>query len=516
MTEKTPASTSSDYDAMSSYWAMTSTMLGGTPAMRAAGKTYLPKFPNESTADYDLRLANAKFTNIFGDILETLASKPFEKEVDVQDAEPLEDLIEDIDGQGNHLHVFAAKAFHYGIANAVHWVMVEYTKGVPTGATVAQEKAIGARPYWVHIPAQSLLAVYSENVGGKETITHARIREDVKEREGFGEVKKERVRVLNREVVANEQGDIVSAGPATWELFEKQKDAQGKEAWVSIGFGAYSIGIIPLVPFVTGRREGSSWVIKPPLADAAYLQVEHYQQESGLKHKNELNNFTMLAGQGVSPPMGDDGKPVVVPAGPQTVLYAPPDGNGNSGTWEWLAVETAGLDFSLKYIQSIESQIRELGRQPLTAQAGNITTITAAFAGDKAHTVIEAWALNFKDFLEQCLKITAMWRKVDVEPEVEISTDFALSLKEDTGISSLDAAHERGALSWDTWFEEMKRRGIIGPNVDKDDERERILAEVPGDATQEELDAAMNGGTQGSDTQSPDQQDIPDPEQIAA
>lgn len=480
MTEKTPDSTSSDYEAMVPYWTMTSAILGGTPAMRAAGQRYLPKFPNESQTDYDIRLKNARFTNIFGDILETLSSKPFEQELTVEKADAVKDLIEDIDGQGNHLHVFAAQAFHDGIAYAIHWVLVDYTKDVPAGATVAIEKELGARPYWVHIPAQSLLAVYSENTAGKETIVHARIREDAKERDGYGETIRSRVRVLNREVERNEQGDAISAGPATWELFEKRKDDKGSEKWVSIGSGEYSIGVIPLVPFITGRRVGASWVIAPPLADAAYLQIEHYQQESGLKHKNELNNFTMLAGQGVSPPLDEDGKPAAVPAGPHTVLYAPPNGDGkNNGKWEWLAVETAGLEFSLKYVQAIEAQIRELGRQPLTAQSGNITTITAAFAGDKAHTVIEAWALNFKDALENCLKLTAMWRKVTVEPEVQVNTDFSLSLKEDTGTSSLDAAQERGALSWDTWFEEMKRRGIIGPNVDKEAERQRIRTEHP-------------------------------------
>jgi hypothetical protein len=489
--QKTPESTSSDYDAMCTYWDMVSAILGGTPTMRLAGQTYLPKFTNESRSDYEIRLKNAKFTNLFGDILSTLASKPFEQELTVDKAEAVDDLIEDIDGQGNHVQVFASQAFYDGIANAVHWCLVDYTKDVPQGATVAAEKALGARPYWVQISARSLLAVYSENVAGKETIVHARIREDVKERDGYGEAVKKRVRVLNRELVVDEQGNVTAAKAATWELFEKQKLAAGGDTWTSIGTGSYSIGIIPLVPFVTGRRYGASWVFKPPLADAAYLQIEHYQQESGLKHKNDLNNFSMLAGQGVEPPIGEDGQPAKVPSGPQTVLYAPPSGDKAGGRWEWLDVKVEGLKFSLEYIQSIEAQLRELGRQPLTAQSGNITTITAAFAGDKAHTVIEAWALNFKDFLENCLKITAMWRKTTIEPVVQINTDFSLSLKEDTGVTSLDAAQERNALSWETWFMEMKRRGIIGPNVDKDEERQRILDEIPGEPTDDEIEAAL-------------------------
>ncbi len=439
MIEKGPDNPSSDYEAMLPYWQMSDALIGGAQAMRKGGQTYLPKFPNESDADYKLRLSNAKFTNIFGDILETLASKPFEQELMVENAGATEPYLEDIDGDKNHIHVFAGTVFHSAIADAITWILVDYTKGVPPGATVAQERALGARPYWVHIKASDLLAIYTKKIGGVETIVHARIREDVKEQDGYEEVSKERVRVLNREVIYNDSGDAVSASDATWELFEKQKDTTtGKENWVSLGGGVYTIGEIPLVPVITGRRKGKGWQFKPALLDAANLQVKHYQYESGLDYAADLTCFPMLAGNGVSPSKGEDGAVQPVPVGPKAVLYAPPNGEGDHGQWEFIEPGAQSLTFiSEKMIKATEEQIRELGRQPLTAQSGNITTITAAFAGDKAHTVIEAWALNLKDALENCLKLTAKWLRQDLEPEVQINTDFSLAMKEDTGMSSL-------------------------------------------------------------------------------
>ena len=502
--EKTPRSQSSDALAMAPYLDKVAAIMGGTEAMRAAGEKYLPKFPNESDLDYKFRRSNAKFTNIFGDIVDTLAAKPFAEEIEITGAGPLlEPLLEDIDGQGNHVHVVAGVVFHAGVSDAITWILVDHLNGVGTGATIAEERAAGSRPVWVHVPHSNVLAVYSEVVAGREIITHARLLEVSSERSGpWGEKTVERVRVYDRAVVRDEAtGRAVSASPATWGLYEeRQVDAvSARKEWVPVAEGVITIGVIPLVPLITGRRRGSAWSVRPPLLAAADLQIEHFQQESGLKHSIALNNFTMLAGNGVQPPIGPDGKTETAPVGPMTVLYAPPSGDGRHGEWTWLQVETAGLEFAAKHIAAIEAQIRELGRQPLTAQSGNITTITAAFAGDKAHTVIEAWAINAKDALERALGLTEMWLGETAAPEVEIKTDFALDLKDDDGSADLIEARKNGDLSQDTLWSELKRRGKLSANFDADEERKRLLAEAPGDLTPEEIAALDQSGAAGAD-----------------
>ncbi|MTH95544.1 DUF4055 domain-containing protein, partial [Roseibium sp. RKSG952] len=452
---KTPDTPSSDHAAMMPYWQMIAAILGGADTMRAAGTTYLPKFPNETEGDYEYRRGNAKFTNIFGDIVETLSSKPFEQELTVDGSDDaIDELLEDIDGQGNHLHVFAADLFHAGVADAISWLMVDYTRDVPEGATKAQEREIGARPYWVHIPALNLLAAYSERIGGKDQFVHVRIREDTVIRDGFGEITKERVRVLDRAVAYDESGNAVSAGAPTWAVHEKREKTNGVGSeWIVIAEGQMTIDVIPLVPFIAGKRLGASWKVRPPLKDAAHLQIKHYQYESGLDHAAEMTCFPMLAGNGVEPPKGDDGKIQSVPVGPMAVLYAPMGNEGRHGQWEVIEPAATSLTFIADHmVKATEAQIRELGRQPLTAQSGNITTITAAFAGDKAHTVVEAWALNLKDTLENGLALTARWMKSNAEPVVSVNTDFSLSLKEDTGADSIEKARERGDLSQETYW----------------------------------------------------------------
>lgn len=486
-----PSTPSSDYAAMLPYWMMVQTILAGAAAMRAAGQTYLPKFEAESPDDYELRRKHAKFTNIYRDIVENLAAKPFSKEVALVDgkaSETVKSLLEDIDGAGNNLHVFASHLFFAGINDAVSWILVDKTP-VPEGANRKTERDLGARPYWINVPAIRLLAAYSATINGKEEFVHVRIHEPETIRDGFGEKSINRVRVLDRAPL-----DGGGFAPATWELFEERKNTTtGKDEWISIGSGPIAIGVISIVPFITGRRQGGSWRFIPPMQDAAYLQVEHYQQESGLKYASENTAFPMLAGNGVTPPVDAAGNVTAAPVGPKRVLYAPPTISGDSaahGEWKFIEPTAASLKFLADQIKATEQQLRELGRQPLTAQTGNLTVVTTAFAAQKGNTAIQAWALNLKDALEQALALTAMWLGETAEPEVTVHRDFAIDVETDKAADVLLKMREANDISREALIEEAKRRDWLSPEYDAEEDMALILAAVPGEDEEDDIKAA--------------------------
>jgi hypothetical protein len=480
MDEK-PNSTSADHKAMADYWRMVETILGGAKAMRAAGETYLPKFEVESQAEYDLRRKHAKFTNVYRDIVENLAQRPFGTEVAINDDAPpdLTTFAEDVDGRGNNLHVFAGDVFFAGINAAIDWIMVDYTKGVPQGATRADEARLGARPYWVRYPASSVLAAYSAQINGREEFVHVRLSECVTERSGFKEVKKDRVRVLNRE--ETEDGQY---GPATYEVWEKQEvTGHDKNDWIVIeGPTPISIGIIPMVPFLAGRRIGQRWQVHPPMRDAADLQIDLYQQENALKNAKEFTAFPMLSASGVDPQISDDGKPMAIAVGPKTVLYggAATDGGGG-GSWEFIEPSASSLSFLADDIKDTIKELRELGRQPLTAQSGNLTVVTTAFAAQKGNSAIQAWALNLKDALERALQITALWLRIDGEATVTINTDFDLGFGDDESFAQVIEMYRDGTISREQLVHEAKRRGIIDRDYDGDVDLDQILKEMDGE-----------------------------------
>ncbi len=530
-----PDAKSSDYSAMLPYWQMIEAILGGADTMRAAGETYLPKFENESRADYDHRKRAAPFTNLYADISQSLASKPFGRELSLkkppklvtppppvvapltvvgappvtpkpapdQDADdPIATLCEDIDGQGNNLHVFASNYFQRAIDKAVDWIFVDHTKTMaPEGRTlsVAEEREQGARPYWVHVPAENLLAVYSDRVNGTEVFVHARIYEPATIRDGFGEKTVERVRVLDRQPLAVDADGIANGyGPATYEVYEKTpgKPADGyggaatDDTWASIeGPSPLTIGIIPLVPFVTGKRIGSSWCIRPALRDIAHLQIEEFQQESNLKSVLELTCYPMLAGNGVAKPVDAQGQDIRVPVGPRGVLFAPPDNTGKSGSWSFIEPGAASITALQAHLEATQKNMRDLGMQPLTT--ANLTVITTANVSMKAHSVIQAWALKLKDALEQALKYTAMWMGDESKaPEVDVFQDFGVDLEAGNEVDSLIKMQAANALSKRTLQEELRRRGVLSDNFDTDEEQARIAFEEQGLEPEEAIDPA--------------------------
>lgn len=509
--EAGPDTTSSDYDSMFPYWSKVADILGGATAMRklpVGGNPYLPQFPNESLADYQRRVQNAKFSNIYRDIVESLAAKPFTKEVTLAEgaADQYKQMAEDIDGAGNHLHVFAGQAFFDGINNAVDWIMVDYVRMRP-GSTLADERRMNARPYWVHVPARRVLAVYSGRIGAEEVLTHVRILESGKQRDpnGYGEVETTRVRVYDRAPIVDEEtGETVNYAPATYEVLEQKSYSSGgrtSTTWESVDSGPISIGIIPMVPVIMGRRKEGSWRFIPPLQDAVELQIEHFQQESGLKHASENAAFPMLAGNGVTPPMvpnpraGEEGQPAMVPGtvpvGPKTVLYAPPNDQGEHGEWAFIEPAGSSLKFLADEVDKTEKQLRELGRQPLTAQTGNLTVVTTAFAAQKGNSLIQAWAMNLKDALENAWAVTAMWLGQSNAPAVFVNTDFDIGLSDDQDPATLLQMRASGDLSHKTLCGEFQRRGILSAEFDFDEEVDLLNEEGPGEDDEADRQAAM-------------------------
>lgn len=489
-----PSEVSGDHAAMAPYWVMVETILDGAGAMRMAQTDYLPQFPNESNTDYTYRANNAKFTNIYADIVSGLAAKPFAEQAEVEEegtSPRVVELSQDIDGRGNNLHVFASDVFFHGINYAISWILVDFTQAKPNPdgrvLSAAQETKQKLRPYWVHVPARRVLAVYSATIAGKEEFVHLRLEENVTERSGFSETLVEQVRVFNREpIIDDDTGLAADYAPATYQLWRK---TNGK--WVGGDVLPVSIEIIPMVPFITGRRKGGTWQFVPPMQDVAYLQVEHYQQETNLKGAKEQTAFPMLAGNGVTPATGAQGKPLPVPVGPKTVLYAPMNAdNGQHGEWTYIEPQATSLKFLAEDIKATEDQMREIGRQPLTATAG-ITVVTAALASQKASSAVQAWAWGLKDALEQAYVIMDLWLKEANKTAVKIFTDFAIEAGDEKGPTVLTEARKNGDLSRETYWEELQRRSILSANFDPEAEATRLEGEIEESVADDERQAAL-------------------------
>ncbi|MGR5262341.1 hypothetical protein ACPV5Q_20865, partial [Vibrio astriarenae] len=62
---------------MAEDWPLIDALMGGTSAMRKAGKLYLPQWPNELDDAYKNRVATATLFPAFSRTVEVLTGKPF-------------------------------------------------------------------------------------------------------------------------------------------------------------------------------------------------------------------------------------------------------------------------------------------------------------------------------------------------------------------------------------------------------------------------------------------------------
>jgi hypothetical protein len=240
---------------------------------------------------------------------------------------------------------------------------------------------------------------------------------------------------------------------------------------------------IPMVPFITGMRDGDRYVFTPALRDAVDLQIELYQAESGLKFIKTASAYPMLSASGVKPDRDAQGNITPIKVGPMKVLYAPPDGSGNHGEWKYIEPNGETLRFLTGDTVDMRGELRELMRQPLTVNSENLTVITTAVAAGKTKTLIGAWRLLLIDMLENCFVMTCMWMNIAVEtydPNVWVFEDFDEFL-DGKDLAELNEIRASGNLSRLTYWEELKRRRVLSSQFDPEQEEQRLLEDVPSD-----------------------------------
>lgn len=469
-----PSNPSGAFMRMESGWQLIEDILDGPTCIRSKTTSYLPKHESETDPEYKRRVTQAPWLPEFEDILLGLSSKPFTKDVTLREgaSQRILDLAEDIDGRGNNLTAFSRPVFRKGVAFGCHAILVDNT-GTGQARTVAQERAMGVRPYWVSIDADDIIDLKTAFVGGREQPYHVRIKECAIIRDGYAETEEQRIREFNREPTYGPKGNIVALGPPTWRLHrEEKKTAEGSSVWVEIDDGAFApLTEIPLALFWTGDREGPQYV-RPPLAAIADKQIELYRALSRKDEAYTKAGFPMLTANGLGPPA----QGTKVEVGPGRILYAP----ALQASWGFIQPEATVLEAISADVEKTRDDIRRLGMQPLTPKSGGVTATATSVEGARAHSSVQAWAIGLKDALEQAFVFTAQWLREDANVEVIVHTDFLAGTMSQQGLDALHKARLAKEISRRAYLEGLIRFGVLNGDFDIDADEELIAEEMAG------------------------------------
>lgn len=466
---------SADYAAMVNYWQDAIDFMSGEETVILAANRYLPRYPDETRDEYNFRLEYAKLTNVFRDVVEGLANKPFERSVTIEPAvaetDPINQIAEDVDGSGTNITVFAMDVFFNGIANAVDFIMVDYpsvprqfdANGQPIALSQADEKALGIRPVWSRLSPLNIYEITTKMIKGKELVDYVRLFEPEK-----GNQPKQ-----IREMIHDE-----ATGVAQWIVWKWNKEA---EDYLLDSQGVFSIGIIPIVPLHLGRRKGKTFQYYPPMKDALSLQKKLYRSESNLEVTKVFTAYPMLVAKGMKPENDANGKPKRLIRGPGITLYAPFNGQGSQTDWAYLEPSGASLTFLQSDVDKTMQACREIGKQPLTVSSGNLTTITTAVAAGKAKSAVKAWTIGLSDALTNALYLTCLWLGVESAYKAYVFDEFDEFTEPGQDLQALQFAVQNNYISVDTYNNELVRRKVLSADFDPEAERKKLLDEMPSD-----------------------------------
>lgn len=426
-------------EVMAVHWPKIDVLLGGTAAMRRAEKTYLPQQPNESNDDYTYRVATSTLFPAFERTCGVMAGKPFSKELTLNKVPAgVEQYLGDVDGQGRSLHAFASEVFteaavQYGFGG----ILVDFTKTQGEAKTIADEKRLGARPYWVYVQHDQVLGYKVANVGGKLMLTQLRISEVGEVEDGtYGTKPINRVRVLS---------------PGAWELWQ-----EAGKSYELLDSGTTSLNYIPFVPLY-GMRQGFM-VGKPPLSALADLNIKHWQQQSDQDDSARFARKRLLVFTGLT---SDD--PITIASDMALRLPVNADAKVVQGSAESVTVGRTELE-------ALEQQMIQTGAELLVATPGQRTATEASNDAEANKSSLQRIVENFEDAMDQALQFTADWLKAGSSGTVSLFKDFAAATLTDASAQLVVTMGQAGQITKETVLKEMQRRGVLSPDLDVDAE----------------------------------------------
>ena len=431
-------------DEMARDWPLVADLMGGTRFMRAAGRQHLPQWPNEDQQSYASRLATATLFPAYSRTISVLTGKPFSKPVTVgEDVPPqIAQWLDDIDLEGRNLHAFAADLCNNALAFGLCGILVDCpsSKGA---RTVAEETALGVRPYFVHIRHDAILGWRTEKRGSAWVLTQLRLMESLEETDGdFATKRVRQVRVLE---------------PGKWTTYREQVSATGQKTWVEHETGVTTLDVIPFVPVYGFRKD--FMVGTPPMLELAHMNVEHWQSKSDQQTILHVARVPILFAK-------DIGAETTITVGAGSLVTA----SGEHADMKYVEHSGAAIEAGRLSLLDLEDRMRQVGAELLVVKPGNTTEVQTRSDNEPGMCDLQRIMQSLEDGIDQALDLAAKFVKLPDGGSVTIYNDFGVATLAEASAQLLFEMKETGSLTHQTLLSEMQRRGILSPDVDVDAE----------------------------------------------
>jgi hypothetical protein len=449
-----------DVISMMPDWGIMAAVTRGTNYIRDLSETYLPQEPREDDDAYNTRVDRSVLSPYTSRLIETAAGAILRKPIHIEGDQYWLDLAENIDGLGSSINEYARRALVSSLTYGHSAILIDYPAAM--GArNLAEERAMGRRPYFVHVDAPQIWGWRKES--GTNRLLQVRIHDyDVRPLNDFGEEQIEQMRVIY---------------PGRYDLY-----TLGQEVVEFTASGGYSLDEIPLVPIYSNRR--GLLISQPPLLDIANLNITHYQRQADLIHALHIAAMPTLVLEG-----WDD----TTSNATMGVNYAIAMQPGNKAYY--VQADATSFDAQMAELESLASQMSTLGvtklfGQKFVAESAEAKRIDQA----QSNSVLSIISQELESALNQAFAFAAQYVGMD-PPEISIDRDFDYYRLLGQDVAVLSQLADTGKISNAMLLEILRRGEILPDTVNIEEELLTIsdeAAESPIEETEQVEPDTMN------------------------
>lgn len=432
---------------------------------------YLPQEERESSKAYTIRLRRSVFWNAYRRTVTGLVGMAFRKSPVLQADVPsvIKTQMENVDLMGSHLDVFAKELFSWSFEGHAA-ILVDMPKSILgdiPNATLADERAMGIRPYWSMVRKGQIINAIPEQVGGSCRLAQVTIKENVHERTGkYGSDSVTQYRILYR---------------GGWELWRGVKD----KAPVLQAEGKTTVTEIPLV--LVQQRSNGFWVSRPVLLDLGFENLRHYRLQSDLDHILHVCNVPILCEIGGD--SGNDleqltagGKLMDAPGAKPERVVSPNSiyHVAHGGDLKYVEHAGAAIGKAQDEVKTSRGNQASLGLSVLLEQAPSVaSTATEAGIGWESETSeLAGMVRTEEDAVERALEFQAEYLQLDTGGKVKFSREFTRMRFDGQMLGGLSMMVKDGGLTLEDMWAMLEKGSLLPADFDSEAAKKRLLIEI--------------------------------------
>jgi len=446
------------YTASAAVWMRCRDAFAGAAAIKNGRQRYLPIPSGMSTNGYGGYLIRAEFPGVVRRTVAALTGMLFGREPIVRVPKALEPLLADADLADSSLLQFAG------------WIAREV---ITTGrvAVVVDWSDTAARPYLAGYSAEDITDWGTRREGGDEVLERVVFKERHMLRLDTGEY---RPRTRYREYQLNDQG---FATARVWEqvsdkdLKDPSRPQYAPSRPVVLTKRGEPLGELPVV--ILGPSSIGPEVESPMVGEVVDAALEYYNVSADYRH--------VLHHLGCPTPVvigsfagGDSSTPLVL--GPSVVWNLTA---GSSVTT--LGAKGEDVRAFETYLDRKKDELMRLGGALLELEPGSRETATSVLIRTSgAQATLRQVAATVEQALTMALRRAAWWIGAtatanDESVSFSIDRDFLVQLGVDPeSMKALILGYQAGALSFESMYSQMQKRGITRPGVSAAEEKAAI------------------------------------------